>query len=466
MVDTFERIESDQIVRRKINFLFAINGRRPIVGPLAHNATELAVVCAANIIITADRRILTRGGTRVAIYSNCSDHLHILRPGNELRIGSAVRLCIVNVVIDSIVCRIERAGIIRAGDVVEFPIRPNDEQITPEEKRDIATAMANDFGTKVCGLVVPDIGSAEYVQSLRQHLAEIKCAHFRIWIKTSSQSVLHLTDAMFIFNQYDGIVHTFMHRYCPLNDEPVTASDAELMLMHECYVRRHNIILTTKLVAAAARPPLLAMNSAKCIHLYPDGYLVLAECGRNFHEYIRDPYHCSVSETYHWRTMKRFFLMGGKENAANALVGNTLFRNVAIASYHVQAKAIFLPALSGKTVQLLSQLRPLCQIIVLAQSPSVANMLSTCKHCRVLMMTNTTKCDGINFDNIQLMFLWGFRRAIQLGWVNKHDMVILLYRSYPIVTYGDIMCAQTIVQFARGHLSPPDNEDHGNDNGE
>lgn len=416
-----------------------ITGRQPKIGIFAHFKPQLDLKEGLRIILTADRRISKRG-TRIAVYANCQEFIRILQPGSVIRIGDDCRLNVMEVVRDSFVCTVETTGPIKPGDNVIFPFRVNEDMVTVEEEQDISLAISY----KSSALLLPAAGSPEYIQSLRNHLQKIGCGHVKLFVSCSSTCIATLDKAYFK-HIYDGIFYTFSNQYCANVRENIEPTDAEQSLFQQYHEMRKPIIL--RLNHTKDEPialPDLVETALIYLQYYPDGFIVPAnmKLRQSFADILSKDYNDNA-EMMNWENIYRQLM----STSCELSVSETLGLNTAIASYHLESKAIFVISSTGRTAIRLSAYRPMCPIVVVTSNENVAVQLLMHKNCKVAVYKKKTNEKYSNTCERAHMLLCGLNYALNHKIVELDDPIVLVYRSVPILTYCDVFVTMQVRDF-------------------
>lgn len=345
------------------------------------------------------------------------------------------------VVRDSFVCTVDTAGAIKPGDSVSFPFRVNEDIVTPEERQDIEMAI----NCKASALLLPAAGSTEYAQSLRNHLQKIDNGHAKLFVSCSSTCVPTLSKANFVANTYDGIFYTFCNRYCAKVRENIEPTEAERYLLQKCHEMRKPIIirLNRKIDDPIALPDLVE-PAIKCLQYYPDGFVVpaSAKLRQSFANVLSRDYN-ENAEVLNWLQLNRQLMSATSEIS----VLETLCMNAAIASYHLESKAICVISNTGRTAIGLSSYRPACPIVVVTSNEHGAAKLLMHKSCKVAMYRKQTDKKYSNACERARMILCGLNYALHHKIAELDDPIVLVYRSVPILTYCDVFMSMRVSDF-------------------
>lgn len=425
----------------KTSIVLEINGRSPRLGKMAHNKI-VQLKARRRFILTADRRI-ARIGTKRAAYCNCKAYLGYCQPGDKIKIGIRLVLVVVEVVKISIVCRVKKSGPIESYQELLVYGGSYNNVITTDEVEDIQFAITND----IKAVILPTPGSQEYFQSIREYLDEHNGKQIQLFTRSNTNNLHKQSDAQFISFSYSGIFHQYLNHSSSVNDGPIELNLCEKLLFELCYKQLKPIILVVPSKHKNIELPNVFHKDSKYLHFYPDGFLVQTTDGEP--SIFRFKHLLNIN-------LPKSIEFARAELNSNKRIDHEIIETVAIASYQLNAAAIFVHTKSGRTAIHLSNYRTNSLIIALTNNERTASKLLLYKNIRVIVCLKENiapiALKAWKLNQYQLLH-YGVMFLIKLDYIRNDSVVIFFYHSKPCVNYCDEFRSCVVKDF----LGAPEN---------
>lgn len=450
-VESFRAILGYRIV---ISILFGIHTRERKIGYFRNpKRKQITLRKGDHFILTADRRVTLQGCRRV-FYCNCISVLPFITPNHTIKIGDTVILSVRTVVRQSIVCTIDVGGIIRPLDVVIMPISAHDSEISGEEIEDIDIALQYIAHS----IVVKTPRNRKFFNSIDEFIREKINGSVHMITMCKTAELKNLQQEHFITNTYDGVIYKLHNRFCGFSEEdPIVPSKIELSLMqhlHEC--RKPFYLMAELSQDGQVDMPNVSKKFPDVLHYYTDGFLVPLSC-----EGETDYLYKFASRMVHIHPMERAVSIRRLLN--NDLIDHTssgrlvFFRNAALASFSMKARAIILRTKTGRLALEMAQFRPACQIFAINDNPHVAIKLVLNKAIKNIYGFSNLSWDRSNPKSWvtyqRKMYLRTVYVIMQKRLLLQSDRIILLAQSTPIINYMDQCMICTVADFLRSSES-------------